>query len=214
MKRRRSTPKGRRASISAPLRRGSGGAGGARRPLRGVSAWVRRAPSLWGGGVARLAGGTARWRRGPGWAGRRGVPLRGPATPLSPAARPAGPRPSSPPAWPAGDSVGPRGGAAPFSLWRPGGKSSSSHRSLSSSPEVPPDPRTPPPAAATTRKNEELVAGSVGREGWEGVCFRSCWRGAAESCASPVAAPTASRTGGAQGVPAPAAPGDAHGCPG
>lgn len=24
---------------------------------------------------------------------------------------------------------------------------------------------TPPPAAATTRKNEELVAGSVGREG-------------------------------------------------
>lgn len=99
-----------------------------------------------------------------GGRGGAGAPVRGSATPLSPAARPAGPlaHPRRRP--------GPRvtqwdrGEARPPSLCgsRVYGKYSSSFRSLSSSPEVPPDAPTPPPAAATTtRKNEELVAGCV-----------------------------------------------------
>lgn len=150
MRRRPSTPEGRRAGASGSARTRVLGRGRRPPPLRGGGGPRVGAPGPrpWWGRVARPA---AQWQRGPVVGGEAGARCGGPATGDAAVTCHAAHRPSRIPA--AGPPRvcldGTEGGAAPFPLWRSGWWGSRPSLGSVSSPEVPPDPpsrlQLPPP---------------------------------------------------------------------
>lgn len=216
MRRRRSTPKGRRAgrgrlgargqraarvALGRRVRgrgRGRGSSEGAGGP-QPAEVWLPRLPRGAAEARPRVGGGA----RGPG--GRTGdadVTCRAAGRPLLvPASASAGG--CDAPSWPACDSEGPMGRRSPSLCGGPVyGKSSSfapCHPLLKSFQTLPPLPQPLPPP------EKRGADGGSGFRLARGLL--RCWRGTAESCACPRGARL-----GSPGVLGPAAPGDARVC--
>lgn len=163
-------------------------------------------------GRDRGEGGSRGWRRsGAGEARPRGGrggrgPVRGPATPLSPATRPTGPRASPPPARPVCASMGPRE-ARPPSL-SGGPVAGSRRRPLSVPYPLPRSPQTLPPLLQPPpppEMKEELLASE-----WCGLA-PAPWRGLQKLVFPPRLPPRAQPGRGHPRGPGLAAPGDPQG---